>query len=68
MDRIGRLFVALLLLSAFFWLVESLFAANRAQPRLHKRRGFTTDLIYWFATPLVTRYSAIGSVAPAAPS
>lgn len=55
MDRIGSLFVALLFLSAFFWLVESLFAANPAQPRLHKRRGFTTDLIYWFATPLVTK-------------
>jgi sterol desaturase/sphingolipid hydroxylase (fatty acid hydroxylase superfamily) len=55
MNRIGSLFVALLVLSAFFWLVETLFAANPAQPRLPRRRGFTTDLWYWFATPLVTK-------------
>jgi sterol desaturase/sphingolipid hydroxylase (fatty acid hydroxylase superfamily) len=63
LDRIAGLFVALLVLSAFFWLVESLFAANPAQPRLYKRRGFRTDLIYWFATPLVTKsVSQIGLV------
>lgn len=55
MTRIGNLFVALLVLSALFWLVESLFAAKRDQPRLHRRRGFRTDLVYWFATPLLTR-------------
>lgn len=55
MDRILGLFVALLVLSLFFWVVESLFAANPAQPRLWRRRGFTTDLWYWFATPLVTK-------------
>ena len=55
MDRIGNLFVGLLVLSAFFWLVETLFAANPEQPRLHRRRGFATDLCYWFATPLVTK-------------
>ena len=31
MNRIVGLFVALLVLSAFFWLVESLFAANPRQ-------------------------------------
>jgi len=55
MNRIGGLFVALLALSAFFWLVETMFAANPAQARLPRRRGFTTDLWYWFATPLVTK-------------
>jgi sterol desaturase/sphingolipid hydroxylase (fatty acid hydroxylase superfamily) len=55
MNRIGGLLVALLVLSVFFWLVETLFAANPAQPRLPRRRGFTTDLWYWFATPLVTK-------------
>ncbi|HET8697107.1 MAG TPA: sterol desaturase family protein [Gammaproteobacteria bacterium] len=55
MGRIGTLFAALLLLSAFFWLAETLFAANRGQPRLYRRRGFATDLCYWFATPLVTK-------------
>jgi sterol desaturase/sphingolipid hydroxylase (fatty acid hydroxylase superfamily) len=55
MNRIGNLFTALLLLSAFFWLVERLFAANPSQPRLFRRRGFRTDVIYWFVTPLVTK-------------
>jgi len=55
MNRIGALFVALFALSAFFWLVEMLFAANPAQARLFKRRGFATDVWYWFATPLVTK-------------
>ena len=55
MDRVGNLFVALLLLSGFFWLVESLFAANPGQPGLLRRRGLKTDLVYWFVTPLVTK-------------
>jgi len=55
MARIGGLFLALLVLSLFFWLVESLFAADPSQPRLLRRRGFSTDLVYWFATPLVTK-------------
>jgi sterol desaturase/sphingolipid hydroxylase (fatty acid hydroxylase superfamily) len=54
MDRLGNLFVGLLVASAFFWLVETLFAANPEQPRPF-RRGFKTDLMYWFATPLVTK-------------
>ena len=55
MDRIANLFVGLFVLSAFFWLIESLFAANPQQPRLFLRRGFKTDLAYWFATPLLTK-------------
>ena len=55
MERIAGLFVALALLSAFFWLVESLFAANPEQPRGPARRGFGTDVAYWFATPLLTK-------------
>lgn len=63
MQRVTGLFVALLLLSAFFWLVESLFAANREQPRGLRRRGFGTDVAYWFATPLLTKsISQIGLV------
>jgi sterol desaturase/sphingolipid hydroxylase (fatty acid hydroxylase superfamily) len=63
MERIGGLFFVLLVLSLFFWLVESLFAANPRQPRLLHRRGFKTDLVYWFATPLVTKsISQIGLV------
>jgi sterol desaturase/sphingolipid hydroxylase (fatty acid hydroxylase superfamily) len=55
MERLGTLFAALLILSAFFWLVESLFAANPRQPRLLRRRGFFTDVVYWFVTALLTR-------------
>jgi sterol desaturase/sphingolipid hydroxylase (fatty acid hydroxylase superfamily) len=54
-ERLGKLFVALLILSAFFWLVESLFAANPRQPRAIGRRGLGTDLVYWFTTPLLTQ-------------
>jgi sterol desaturase/sphingolipid hydroxylase (fatty acid hydroxylase superfamily) len=54
-ERLGKLFVALLILSAFFWLVESLFAANPRQPRVIGRRGLGTDLVYWFTTPLLTQ-------------
>jgi sterol desaturase/sphingolipid hydroxylase (fatty acid hydroxylase superfamily) len=55
MNRIGGLFIALTLLSAVFWVIESLFAANPHQPRFYRRRGFRTDLAYWFLTPLVTK-------------
>jgi len=55
MNRIVGLIVALLVLSAFFWLVESLFAANPRQPRLLRRAAIQTDVAYWFVTPLVTR-------------
>jgi sterol desaturase/sphingolipid hydroxylase (fatty acid hydroxylase superfamily) len=55
MTRALNLFIALLVLSALFWMIESLFAANRAQPAPFRRRGFRTDLVYWFATPLVTK-------------
>ena len=55
MERIVGLFVGLGVLSLIFWLVESLFSANPKQPRSFRRRGFGTDLVYWFATPLLTR-------------
>ena len=50
-----NLFVALVLLSAFFFLVESLFTATPGQPMSYRRRGFATDVLYWFVTPLVTK-------------
>lgn len=55
MDRIAGLFIGLGVLSLVFWVFESLFAAKPDQPRLFRRRGIGTDLIYWFATPLITR-------------
>jgi sterol desaturase/sphingolipid hydroxylase (fatty acid hydroxylase superfamily) len=55
MGRIANLFVALALLSALFGTIESLFTANAAQLRLYRRRGFRTDVAYWFITPIVTK-------------
>jgi sterol desaturase/sphingolipid hydroxylase (fatty acid hydroxylase superfamily) len=55
LDRLLGLFIGLGALSLVFWLFETLFAANPAQQRLLKRRGFRTDLVYWFATPLLTK-------------
>ena len=63
MDRIPALFVLLGVLSLIFWVIESLFAAKPEQPGPAKRRGFRTDLCYWFLTPLVTRsVSKVGIV------
>jgi sterol desaturase/sphingolipid hydroxylase (fatty acid hydroxylase superfamily) len=55
MERLAGIFIVLIALSAFFWLIESLFAAHPQQPRMHRRAGFWTDLAYWFTTPLLTR-------------
>ena len=55
MGRIPGLFIGLGILSLIFWAIESLFAAKPEQPGPLRRRGFKTDLVYWFATPLVTR-------------
>jgi len=55
MNRLAGLFIGLLVLSVFFWVVAALFAANRGQPRGPRRQGFWTDVIYWFATPLITK-------------
>ena len=63
-ERIETLFLGFFLLSAIFWAVEGRFAASPRQPRLAARRGFRTDLIYWFATPLLTKaISQVGLVA-----
>jgi sterol desaturase/sphingolipid hydroxylase (fatty acid hydroxylase superfamily) len=62
MKRILGLSVALLILSVLFGVIESLFSGNPTQPRLHRRRGFATDLMYWFTTPLVTAIGQIGLV------
>ena len=53
MARIEHIFVGLLVLSAFFWLIESLFAANPEQPKW--RTDMKTDIVYWFVTPLLTK-------------
>src|SRR5215468_1216622 len=59
MQRIENLVVGLVILSALFALIESLFASNPKQPRL-RRNGLLTDIAYWFLTPLVKSISQIG--------
>jgi len=51
--RIEHIFFALIILSAFFWVVESLFAANPEQPKW--RPDIRTDIVYWFITSLMTK-------------
>jgi sterol desaturase/sphingolipid hydroxylase (fatty acid hydroxylase superfamily) len=41
------------LLSLIFWVIESLWPGIPAQQKW--RRGLSTDLVYWFFTPVVTR-------------
>ena len=55
MERLSVIFAALLLMSIVFGLIETLFAANPAQPRWRGRKGLKTDLVYWLLTPLLTK-------------
>ena len=53
MDQLIKIAIGLLILGAIFWILETLFPAQRSQPKL--RQGLRTDIIYWFFTPLVTK-------------
>ena len=53
MPAITRIFIALIILSALFWLVEYFFSANPAQKKSWK--DLKTDMIYWFITPLISK-------------
>jgi sterol desaturase/sphingolipid hydroxylase (fatty acid hydroxylase superfamily) len=46
-------FAALLVLSILFFFIERVVGRGRKQPVF--RRGWVTDLVYWVATPLVTK-------------
>jgi sterol desaturase/sphingolipid hydroxylase (fatty acid hydroxylase superfamily) len=50
-----RIAIAFALLSAIFFVVERVAGRgrNRVQPIL--RRGWATDVVYWFVTPLLTK-------------
>ena len=50
---IQRVVVGLVVLGAFFAVVQKLWPANPTQPLW--RSGSRTDLLYWFLTPLVTK-------------
>lgn len=53
----GKRFIGLIIgfvaLTIIFWVVEFLWPSVPAQRKL--RRGFFTDVIYWFFTPLVSK-------------
>ncbi|MBI5613088.1 MAG: sterol desaturase family protein [Gammaproteobacteria bacterium] len=55
MDQLVKLAVGLAVLGAVFWLLEKLFPAQRGRPG-RRRAGLNTDLLYWFFTPLVTKF------------
>jgi sterol desaturase/sphingolipid hydroxylase (fatty acid hydroxylase superfamily) len=48
-----RALVALILLSVIFFVIERMVGRGRAQPIV--RRGWWTDIVYWFATILLTK-------------
>lgn len=61
------LFIALILLSALFFVIERIVGrySGRQQPVI--RKGWFTDVIYWFVTPLITKpLTAISFLLPAA--
>ncbi|MBL9113841.1 MAG: sterol desaturase family protein [Verrucomicrobiaceae bacterium] len=45
--------ISLLLLASIFFVVERVLGKGRKQPIF--RKGWVTDVIYWFATPLLTK-------------
>jgi len=55
---VGKLVVGFILLAILFTIVERLFPANSKQRWW--RRGFRTDLAYWFFTPFVAKPLAHG--------
>ena len=48
-----QLIVVFIVLTSVFWLVEYAWPGVRGQKFI--RRGFGTDILYWFFTPLVTK-------------
>lgn len=48
-----RALMGLLALSAIFLVIERVFGRGRAQPII--RRGWWTDVVYWFVTILITK-------------
>lgn len=56
--NLKSLVVGFLVLAIFFSILERIFPAVRGRPVF--RRGFRTDLFYWFFTPVVTK--SIGHV------
>ncbi len=48
-----KVLIGLFILSAFFFVVERVLGRGRKQPVI--RKGWWTDVVYWFCTPLVTK-------------
>lgn len=53
MSELIRISVALLVLGAVFWVIETLFPSRSVQRK--SRKEITIDLSYWFFTPLITK-------------
>ncbi len=56
MKKLAGLIIAFGILLVFFWIVEFLWPAVKGQRRV--RKGFVTDLFYWFFTPLISKSAA----------
>ncbi|HEY9599223.1 MAG TPA: hypothetical protein V6D33_16275, partial [Cyanophyceae cyanobacterium] len=59
--RFIRTLVLFFVLTIVFGILERLFPSIPNQPRL--RRGFGTDIFYWFFTPMVSQVLTIIAVA-----
>lgn len=57
MEKLIGIVIGFLVLSLGFAVIERLFAANKEQKIF--RRGYRTDLAYWFFTPLVSSTLAL---------
>ena len=53
MPGLDRLIVGFVVLAVVFWVIQACFGSSKGQKLL--RRGFSTDLVYWLFTPLVSR-------------
>src|SRR4051795_9150672 len=54
MPTFASLTIGFLILAAIFFVIERFSPSTRGQR--HLRRGWRVDLLYWFFTPLVTRW------------
>lgn len=57
--QILNIAIGLIVLSAVFFIIERVIAGSRQRPLL--RRGWLTDVCFWFFTPLVTKIVSRGA-------
>ena len=61
MEKVTHLIAGFFILSVIFSILESAFAANKNQKIF--RRGYRTDLAYWFMTPMGFKTITLASMA-----